>query len=406
MVLHNGAPLELHNGAPLELHRIIRGWTEAKDSTSSSRGQARVGTAFASGLIQAIQFLQLNWRQLARDILLGSLNSRIVDTSVRECMIQVMRPDPELADLVAQECGKDSWEGIIIRIWPNTKYLDTIITGSMAPYASTLDLYSGGLPIASTRYGSSECFIGINLNPMCKPSQVCYTIMPNMAYFEFLPSEPNSHESLVDLVDVEVGKEYELVVTTFAGLYRYLVGDILRVTGFHNSAPQFQFIRKKNAILSIDAEKTNEVELQAAVETASHLLGELETSVVEYTSYADTTKFPGHYVIYWELRGQNLICNEVLDQCCLAMEESFNSIYRELRVKDQSIGPLEIRVVKNGTFKELMELAIGKDASIAQYKLPRCIASPAMMSLLNLSVESVHFSPSLPYWTTHELRAP
>ena len=49
---------------------------------------------------------------------------------------------------------------------------------------------------------------------------------------------------LVDLVDVEVGKEYELVITTYAGLYHYCVGDIVRVTGFHNSAPQFHFGRK------------------------------------------------------------------------------------------------------------------------------------------------------------------
>ncbi|KAI8523015.1 hypothetical protein RHMOL_Rhmol13G0041800 [Rhododendron molle] len=88
--------------------------------------------------------------------------------------------------------------------------------------------------VASTSYGSSECYVGLNLNPICDPSLVIYTIMPNMAYFEFIPQKSNSAK-LVD-ADVEVGQDYELVVTTYGGLYRYRIGDILRVTGFHNSA--------------------------------------------------------------------------------------------------------------------------------------------------------------------------
>ncbi|GFY95005.1 auxin-responsive GH3 family protein [Actinidia rufa] len=298
----------------------------------------RVGAVFASGLLRAIRFLQLNWAQLAHDIRTGTLNP------------------------------KDNWEGIIPRIWPNTKYLDVIVTGAMAQYIPTLDYYSGGLPQACTMYASSECYFGLNLNPMCKPAEVSYTIMPNMAYFEFLPHEPNSTgltqnspPELVDLADVEVGKEYELVITTYAGLYRYRVGDVLRVTGFHNSAPQFHFVRRKNVLLSIDSDKTDEAELQNAVCNASRVLSEFGTSVAEYTSYADTTTIPGHYVIYFELLMKDsaeLPCESVLSRCCLAMEESLNSVYRQGRVSDNSIGPLEIRVVKNGTLKMLKDIKV------------------------------------------------
>ncbi|CAK8575516.1 unnamed protein product [Lathyrus sativus] len=117
-------------------------------------------------------------------------------------------------------------------------------------------------------YASSECYFGLNLSPLCEPSEVCYTIIPTMAYFEFLPLNKfdgdddsissTEQEHLVDLVDVELGQEYELVVTTYAGLYRYRVGDILRVAGFKNKAPQFNFICRKNVVLSIDSEKTDE----------------------------------------------------------------------------------------------------------------------------------------------------
>ncbi|XP_050209471.1 probable indole-3-acetic acid-amido synthetase GH3.1 [Mercurialis annua] len=374
----------------------------------------RLGAVFASGLLRAISFLQLNWQDLAQDIMSGTLNKRVFDPSIRKCITEMLKPNPELAEFIRVECSKENWEGIITRIWPNTKYLDVIVTGAMAQYIPTLDYYSGGLPLACTMYASSECYFGLNLNPMCKPSEVSYTIMPNMAYFEFLPHQPNSSgltrgspPKLVDLADVEVGKEYELVITTYAGLCRYRVGDILLVTGFHNSAPQFHFVRRKNVLLSIDSDKTDEAELQKAMENATQLLQEFNTSVVEYTSYADTKTIPGHYVIYWELMikdSSNSPSEKILSQCCLAMEETFNSVYRQGRVECNSIGPLEIRVVKNGTFEELMDYAISRGASINQYKVPRCVNFTPIVELLDSRVISSHFSPDLPHWTPERRR--
>ncbi|KAK7330997.1 hypothetical protein VNO77_25205 [Canavalia gladiata] len=375
----------------------------------------RVGAVFASGLLRAIRFLQLNWSQLAHDISTGTLSPKITDPSITECMAKILKPDPELANFITEECSGQNWECIITRIWPNTKYLDVIVTGAMAQYIPTLEFYSGGLPMACTMYGSSECYFGLNLNPICHPSEVSYTIMPNMGYFEFLPHDDSypstlsrdSTPHLVDLADVEEGKFYELVLTAYSGLCRYRVGDILQVTGFHNTAPKFRFVRRKNVLLSIESDKTDEAELQNAVENASVLLKEFNTSVVEYTSFADTKSIPGHYVIYWELLmkdSSNGPSDEVLRQCCLKMEESLNSVYRQGRVADRSIGPLEIRVVKNGTFEELMDYAISRGASINQYKVPRCVNFTPIMELLDSRVESVHFSPAEPHWTPERRR--
>ncbi|POO00782.1 GH3-like hormone conjugating enzyme [Trema orientale] len=375
----------------------------------------RVGAVFASGLLRAIRFLQLNWRDLARDISTGTLNPRITDPAIKERLLSdILKPDPELAEFITSQCSGENWEAIITRIWPNTIYLEVIVTGAMAQYIPTLDYYSGGLPKACTMYASSECYFGLNLKPMSDPSEVSYTIMPNMAYFEFMPHDPatpppsrHAPPRLVDLADLEVGKEYELVITTYAGLCRYRVGDILQVTGFHNAAPQFRFVRRKNVLLSIDSDKTDESELQKAIENASLLLKEFNTSVVEYTSYADTKTIPGHYVIYWELLvkdSANSPSHDVLNQCCLAMEESLNSVYRQGRVADNSIGPLEIRVVKNGTFEELMDYAISRGASINQYKVPRCVNFTPIMELLDSRVVSVHFSPAAPHWTPERRR--
>jgi auxin responsive GH3 family protein len=376
----------------------------------------RVGAVFASGLLRAILFLQQHWEQLAADVETGELGACVSDPSVREAVAGILQaPDPELALAIRAECSKGDWAGIVTRIWPNAKYLDTIVTGSMAQYVPALNYYSGDLPIASTRYVSSECPIGLNLRPICDPSEVSYTIMPNMAYFEFLPVDAAAADTttaceLVELARVEPGREYELVVTTYGGLSRYRVGDVLRVTGFHNAAPQFRFARRKDVLLSIDADKTDEADLQRAVERASALLHPHGAAVLDYTSRTCAKSMPGHYVVYWELlatkgRGpqtdttMDMDGDDVLPRCCLEMEEALSYVYRVLRVKDGTIGPLEIRVVRSGTFQDLADYSVSHGgASMGQYKVPRSVTVPAIVQLLDSRVVSRHFSPALPHW--------
>ncbi|OVA14430.1 GH3 auxin-responsive promoter [Macleaya cordata] len=391
----------------------------------------RVGAFYAYGFILVISFVQQHWTLLCNDIRTGTLDARITDPSMREAILMkvLTKPNPELAEFIEAECSKDSWQGIITRLWPNTKYIDAVISGTMSQYVPALDYFSNGLPILSIRYLASEGSFGLNLNPLCKPNEVSYTLIPTMAYFEFLPIERNNdgraiiitanslneeeklrQQRLVDLVDVELGKEYELVVTTYAGFYRYRVGDVLRVAGFKNKAPQFKFVGRENVALSIDVEKTNEVELQNAVTNAvvNHLIP-LGVSLEDYTTYADTSTIPGHYVVYWELRGpyyvnhatassSSFIPQSVFEECCLTIEESLNSAYRLLRVSEKSIGPLEIKIVETGSFDKLMENAISRGASISQYKTPRCVKFAPIVELLNSRVLSNYFSSKCPKW--------
>lgn len=377
----------------------------------------RVGAVFASGFIRAIRFLEKHWTSLSNDVRTGTINPQITDPLVRGAVMKILKPDPKLADYIDLECGKNSWHGIIPRLWPNTKYVDVIVTGTMSQYIPTLDYYSNGLPLVCTMYASSECYFGVNLNPLCKPSEVSYTLIPTMCYYEFLPIHRNNgatyspsvpksltekeQQELIDLVDVKLGQEYELVVTTYSGLYRYRVGDVLRVAGFKNKAPQFNFICRKNVVLSIDSDKTDEVELQHAVENAVNHLMPFDATLSEYTSYADTSTIPGHYVLFWELslNGSTPIPPSVFEDCCLTAEESLNSVYRQGRVSDKSIGPLEIRIVEAGTFDKLMDYAISLGASINQYKTPRCVKFAPIVELLNSRVVSKYFSPKCPKWT-------
>lgn len=195
-------------------------------------------------------------------------------------------------------------------------------------------------------------------------------------------------------------------VFAISGLNRYRIGDVLQVTGFHNDAPQFRFICRRNVVLSIDNDKTNEEDLHRSIAAAAKsLLEPRHALLVEYTSYADTSSIPGHYVIYWEIKntiGQPHappISDEVAAECCIAVEEGLDYVYRRCRTNDKSVGPLEIRVVKSGTFEKLMDLFIAQGgASINQYKTPRCVKSKAALKLLNANVSECYFSPRDPSW--------
>ncbi|MCL7029707.1 hypothetical protein MKW94_009085 [Papaver nudicaule] len=376
-----------------------------------SKQVLRLAFTFASGFIEAVKCLQQHWTLICDDIRAGTIavdHPRITDPAVKNAVMKILdKPNPQLADFIESECKRDlSWEGIVSRLWPNVKCVDTIITGTMSHHIPNIDFYSNGLPIVSTMYVCSECFLGINLDPLTSPSEVSYTLIPTM-YFEFLPvldendfnkAEEQHGQKLVDLVEVELGKEYELVLTNYAGLYRYRVGDVLRVAGFKNNAPHFNFMRRTNVVLSIDTEKTNEYELQNAVkQAADHLMKLCNVSLAEYTSFADTSTNPGHYVLYWELQCNDIynassIPHTVFEECGLIVEEFLGYEYRNSRAKGSLIGPLEIKIVETGTFGKLMDHAINQGTSVTQYKTPRCMKLGPRFELLNSMVLSSFFS--------------
>ncbi|KAF2545031.1 hypothetical protein F2Q70_00021111, partial [Brassica cretica] len=388
----------------------------------------RVGAVFASAFLRAVKFLEDHYKELCADIRTGTVTSWITEPACSDSVLSVLQgPNQELADEIEAECAEKSWEGILRRLWPKAKYVEVIVTGSMAQYIPTLEFYSGGLPLVSTMYASSECYFGINLNPLCDPSDVSYTLLPNMAYFEFLPVDDKSHEEIhfashsstdddddddalkedliVDLVNVEVGRYYEIVITTFTGLYRYRVGDILKVAGFHNKAPQFRFVQRRNVVLSIDTDKTSEEDLLNAVTQAklNHLQKPSCPLLAEYTSYADTSSIPGHYVLFWELKPRHNneppeLENKTMELCCSEVEDCLDYVYRRCRNKDKSIGPLEIRVVSLGTFDLLMDFCVSQGSSVNQYKTPRCVKPGGALEILDSRVIGRFFSQRVPQW--------
>ncbi|KAJ0582172.1 putative GH3 family protein [Helianthus annuus] len=355
-----------------------------------------ISSTFAHSIVHSFRSFELVWEELCSDIKTGTLSARITDPTIRTAMAKMLKPDPELADKIHEKCSSlTNWYGLIEELFPNVKYIYGIMTGSMEPYLKKLRHYAGGIPLLSADYGSSEGWIGANVNPTRPPEMATFAVLPNIGYFEFIPlREIGSPESAlvrveprpVGLTDVEVGEEYEVVVTSFAGLYRYRLGDVVKVVGFHNSTPELQFVCRRNLMPTINIDKNTEKDLQLSVEAAAKLLTAEKLEVVDFTSQVDLSSEPGHYVIFWEVSGD--ASDEILQDCCNCLDSTFVDAGYVSSRKVQAIGPLELRVLKKGSFQKILDHYVGLGSTLNQFKTPRCVG-PVNQTVLNILCNNV-----------------
>ncbi|KAL7239038.1 hypothetical protein ACSBR2_005019 [Camellia fascicularis] len=361
-----------------------------------------VSSTFAHSIVYAFRIFEQVWEELCTDIREGVLTSRITVPSIRTAMSKLLKPNPELADKIHKKCsGLSNWYGLIPELFPNAKYIYGIMTGSMEPYLKKLRHYAGELPLLSADYGSSEGWIGANVNPKLPPELATFAVLPNIGYFEFIPLRENVEVSkrdeiessflstepkTVGLTEVKVGEEYEIIFTNFAGLYRYRLGDVVKVVGFHNSTPELQFICRSNLLLTINIDKNTEKDLQLSVEAAGKLLSKEKLEVVDFTSHVDLSTDPGHYVIFWEVGGE--AGDDLLRECCNCLDKSFVDAGYVGSRKVKAIGALELRVLKRGTFQKILDHYVGLGAAVSQFKTPRCVG-PANSTVLQILCDNV-----------------
>ncbi|KAF8043263.1 hypothetical protein BT93_A1567 [Corymbia citriodora subsp. variegata] len=360
-----------------------------------------ITSAFAYSIVQAFRAFEDHWREICSDIRDGKLSPRITVERTRQAVLGIVTPNPSLAQWLESACEeleRKDWRGVIPKLWPKAKYVYSIMTGSMQHYLTKLRHYAGGLPLVSADYGSTESWIGVNVDPSLPLERVTFAVVPTFSYFEFIPlhrqknrSRCNNSEAIGDdfvedepvpLSQVKVGQEYEIVLTTFTGLYRYRLGDVVEVAGFHKGTPKLTFLCRRKLILTVNIDKNTEKDLQLVVERGSRLLRKAMAELVDFTSHADISKQPGHYVIYWEIEGE--VEEKVLGECCREMDASFEDHGYVVSRKCKSIGPLELCIVETGTFRKILDHFIGNGAALSQFKTPRCTSNQVLLSILNV----------------------
>ncbi|XP_022845708.1 indole-3-acetic acid-amido synthetase GH3.10 isoform X1 [Olea europaea var. sylvestris] len=357
-----------------------------------------IASTFAFSIVQSFRSFEESWKDICNDIRDGTLSSKITIPSVRKAVLDIISvPNPSLAKRVISKCvelEEMDWVGLIPKLWPNAKYVYSIMTGSMQHYLTKLRHYAGDLPLVSGDYGSTESWIGVNVDPCCPPEKVSFAVVPTFSYFEFIPlnrSENEDGKSAIDdfieddpvpLSNVKIGKQYEIVLTTFTGLYRYRLGDVVEVVGFHRNTPKLNFICRRKLILTVNIDKNTENDLQLVVEKGSKILRKARAELVDFTSHAEVVKNPGHYIIYWEIKGE--VEERILEECCREMDASFVDHGYVVSRRSNSIGPLELCIVEKGTFKKIMENFIANGAALSQFKTPRCTSNQVLLRILHL----------------------
>nr|KYP53415.1 putative indole-3-acetic acid-amido synthetase GH3.5 [Cajanus cajan] len=349
-----------------------------------------ISSTFVYATVQAFCIFEEVWKDLCNDIRDGTLSSRIKLPKMREAVLGIISPNPSLASKLEATCLElevVDWFGMIPKLWPNAKYVCSIMTGSMQPYLKKLRHYANGMPLIGADYGSTESWIGVNVDPSLPPEKVTFAVVPTFSYFEFLPLYrqkqdcnlvANHHDFMEDkpipLSQVKVGQEYEIVLTTFTGLYRYRLGDVVEV----------KFICRRKLILIVNIDKTTEKDLQMVVEKASQLLtnNKANAELIDFTSNADLSNQPGCYVIYWEIKGE--VEDEVLEACCTEMDAAFVDHGYVVARKASSIGPLVLCIVERGTFRKILDSFLANIGSaLSQFKTPRCTNDPVLLQILS-----------------------
>lgn len=340
-----------------------------------------IAANFAANTLEAMQILEKKWQQLTEDIEYGHICGNIkLNEDTRNELQSLLKPNPERAKLLRAEFEK-GFDAVLSRIWPRLSYIQCITTGSMQLYKENLKFYAGAIPFYSGGYGASEAWIGVNLEPEREPP--AYVITPHSAFFEFIPEAKIDTDIpiAVDLNSLQVGENYEVVVTTVAGLYRYRIGDIVKCVGYYNQSPIVEFLYRRHSLLNVAGEKVSESVVLAALTEAVKVFGE-DCRVIDYTTRVEFSCMPWKYVIYAEfsksfqgLPNLNVFENEI-DKAI----SNLNELYFTLR-KTNNIGFPQIKLVKEGSFKDLKNIIV-EASSEAQFKMPRLLNDSKLINFI------------------------
>ncbi len=207
---------------------------------------------------------------LVRDIRDGTLWPELpVAPAIRDALQPRLRPDPAAArrlEAIIEREGslrpRDYWDLAFIANW---------MGGTMGLYLRDFPKYFGNVPVRDVGLIASEGRMSIPIEDhtpagILEVTSHFYEFIPRDEYESGRPIVLRSHE-------LEAGGEYFILLTTSAGLYRYDLGDLVRVIGYHGEAPVIEFLSKGSHIASVAGEKLTEQQVILAMKQAAADVG-------------------------------------------------------------------------------------------------------------------------------------
>lgn len=319
---------------------------------------------FTKGVAEFIEYIRDNWQMLVHDIETGTVDPSVrVREDILEQLKKNMKPDPARAAELRAEFSKGFDDTIISRVWPNMSVISAIGTSaSFEGFTKTIKSFTTGVPFDYSIYGASEGLIAAAYE-IDNPGQLLLT---DSCYYEFLDPEDESGKVL-SLDELEVGKNYEILVTNRSGFYRYRLKDIIRVLDYYGDCPIINFVYRKGQLLNVTGEKTTMEQMNEAMNRFEKLAG---TKIKEWAVFIDKGEMMYRYGVLTETQdGKDLS----------GYTEEFEQILRDVNTSyrfyegNNLIDPPIIINQRPGTHDEWREMKIKAGASPDQVKPVRIL---------------------------------
>ncbi len=203
----------------------------------------------AARMIARITMAQERADQLIHDMRTGTIDQTLnIAAEERSVLESKMVADPKRADELQAIFDRGVDEFIPRNYWPGLLAAEFWLTGSVGVNVERMKPLLGNIAYFDVGYGASEGKINV-------PSEIGAgygTLATFAAFYEFIPVGTDDILTADQLVD---GGEYELLLTTYSGLYRYNLQDIVKVRGFTGDTPNIEFLTKSREILNVSQEK-------------------------------------------------------------------------------------------------------------------------------------------------------
>ena len=320
-------------------------------------------------------YLEKHWETIVDDIEKGTVSDLAKATpEVMEMLKAKIKPDPVRAAELRREFEKGFDETIIPRIWPNMSVICGIGTSTFEQFYKLSKTMTGDIPYDFSIYGASEGLFAA-VDELNSPNQL---MLVESCFYEFVPVDDESRVLCLD--ELEIGKEYEIIVTTQSGLYRYKCGDVIKVVDYRGECPYIQFAYRKGQLLNLAGEKTTEEHMQAAVDRIAEKAG---CRILNWTVDSIIKAQPCHYLLMLEneegmdLREYTAYADEVL--------RDINVRYKHFTDREV-LGKVEIANLKPGTNAEWIKNKEEAGTSVSQIKPVRILDTDEKKEFFNKHV--------------------
>lgn len=326
-------------------------------------------TANPATLIRLAETASAHSAALIRDVRDGTISAALVpDAAVRASLTHGLRPDPAAAHRLetALRSGagrlrpRDFWRLDFVACWTG---------GSMGNYLRRLSEWWGELPVRDVGLLASEGRVTLPLADNTPAGVLDVTA----GLFEFVPLaswEAGRMESVL-ASELELGRDYVVVLTNTAGLIRYRLDDVVRIRGWDGGAPVLEFLYRAGRVSSLAGEKLTENQVVEAVRRAAfeHQLPELDFVLVA------CWENPPHYVCVTPHAVDSGFLTD-LDRLLADQNDEYRS-----RRKSGRLGALRAATATRAAFASFDErLIAARGARSEQYKRPHLV-TPEQQSL-------------------------